>query len=107
MVMTSRATVKAAMFLVANFWVTMIAAQNPVCDICNGRTLTNADKPIDTSMLPPELLGQIPAGLTLTCGLIAQAGTGRFFTTTQCTQVQAGIDLFCTCVSNTPVAPPV
>ena len=97
---------KVSIFLLANAWMTtMIAAQgNPPCDICNGRGLNNPNAPIDTSMLPADIIGQIPAGITLTCGLVDTAAKGGFLTTDECALIQTGIDLFCSCGSGaTPV----
>ena len=96
--------VKVAIFLVANVWMTtLISAQNPACDICNGGTLQNPNEPIDVSLLPPDLASQIPPGVTLTCGLIAQAATSGLIPATECTLIQGGISLFCNCGGATPV----
>lgn len=96
--------VKVAIFLVANAWITtLISAQNPPCDICSGGTLQNPNDPIDLSLLPPDLVSQIPPGITLTCGLIDQAADAGAILATDCTLIQGGISVFCDCGGATPV----
>ena len=76
--------------------------ENPPCDICNGRPLLNPNEPIDTSLLPPDLISQIPAGITLTCGLVDQAADSGVVPAAECALIQGGIDLFCQCGGSTP-----
>jgi len=73
------------------------AGGEPECHVC-GENFSIGDPETVVDIDPALLPSTVPAGFTITCGIVDQGGKGGFFTEEDCTLIQSQIELFCMCL---------
>jgi len=83
---TSPVRLLAGLVVVAGLTSAQFTGDNPPCNVCGGDGVVQF--PSVPVPIPPELEDQVPAGFTITCGILEMAGAGGVIPAAECATLQ-------------------